>query len=221
MDPVENICVLISGGLDSSLLIKHALGEGRKVHPLYIESGFFWETQERAALQNILRLLAHPEVQSLKTIHASLQDFLPGHWGFHPENIPEGNLSPTATYVPGRNLFLLTHACHYAFSKKLTEIWIGTLKGSVFTDAKKYFFQSLEKLFFLSFGREIKIKAPFSHLSKAELIRNHPDFPYQHTLTCLRPEGGRHCGHCLKCTKRRRAFQEASVPDPTEYFSAP
>ena len=45
--------------------------------------------------------------------------------------------------------------------------------------------------------------------------------PLELTLSCMNPQGGRHCGRCSKCRERRDAFHDASVEDPTRYSTAP
>jgi 7-cyano-7-deazaguanine synthase len=44
--------------------------------------------------------------------------------------------------------------------------------------------------------------------------------PLVFTLSCIQPLVGRHCGACNKCAERRRAFEQAQLPDPTEYARA-
>jgi 7-cyano-7-deazaguanine synthase len=41
--------------------------------------------------------------------------------------------------------------------------------------------------------------------------------PLEHTLSCMRPAGDRHCGLCSKCRERQDAFRESGVTDQTEY----
>ena len=46
--------LLVSGGLDSSILLKHLLDVGRRVKPLYIQGGLCWQAVERMALDRYL-----------------------------------------------------------------------------------------------------------------------------------------------------------------------
>ncbi|HEX4588684.1 MAG TPA: 7-cyano-7-deazaguanine synthase, partial [Gemmataceae bacterium] len=66
-------------------------------------------------------------------------------------------------------------------------------------------------------GGRVEVVAPFANLTKAEVIRRGQELPLQHTLSCLRPVDGRHCGRCNKCAERRAAFQAAGIADPAEY----
>ena len=38
--------LLLSGGLDSSILLGHLLGKGRRVQPFYVRSHLLWEEAE-------------------------------------------------------------------------------------------------------------------------------------------------------------------------------
>ena len=51
---VNAIGLLVSGGLDSSILLEHLLDAGRKVRPLYIRSGLCWQAAEELALKRLL-----------------------------------------------------------------------------------------------------------------------------------------------------------------------
>ena len=39
-------CVLISGGLDSCVLLAHLAEQGRELTPLYVQAGLVWERVE-------------------------------------------------------------------------------------------------------------------------------------------------------------------------------
>ena len=41
-DQSTTIGVLASGGLDSSILLAHLLGQGDRVQPFYIRKGLYW-----------------------------------------------------------------------------------------------------------------------------------------------------------------------------------
>ena len=57
MDPrtASTLAVLISGGLDSAILLGDSLRTHATVHPLYIRCGLFWETTELTFLRRYLQ----------------------------------------------------------------------------------------------------------------------------------------------------------------------
>jgi 7-cyano-7-deazaguanine synthase len=63
-----------------------------------------------------------------------------------------------------------------------------------------------------------KIIAPFLHMTKTEVFKLGAAMgvPYDLTWSCLRA-GRLHCGRCIACRARRRAFADAGLVDPTRY----
>jgi 7-cyano-7-deazaguanine synthase len=67
---------------------------------------------------------------------------------------------------------------------------------------------------------EPRIVAPLMTMSKADIIRRGVELGVDYALThsCYDPDAtGRACGHCDSCILRRKGFEEAGVPDPTQY----
>jgi 7-cyano-7-deazaguanine synthase len=221
MAPTPKACALVSGGLESTLLLQIALQQGREVYPLYVACGFFWEEQEIDSLKKFLNKFSRPELKNLTIQQKPLRDIFPDLWAYHPERFPDQNSPLGSVYLPGRNLILLLQGSLLAQRYDLQEIWIGVLGKNPYPDATRSFFDAFELLHSQTFKNSIKVQAPFQSLRKGELIGKFPDFPYQLNVTCLRPQGYLHCGNCYKCAERRRAFREASIPDPTEYLVAP
>ena len=54
-----------------------------------------------------------------------------------------------------------------------------------------------------------------------DVVRLGKDLPVQHSLSCLRPIRGLHCGQCNKCAERRLAYVQAGMADPTKYAATP
>ena len=50
----STIGVLVSGGLDSCILLAHLLRQGHGVRPFYVRGGLFWERVELTALREFL-----------------------------------------------------------------------------------------------------------------------------------------------------------------------
>jgi len=71
----------------------------------------------------------------------------------------------------------------------------------------------------LGLDHRIEIPAPFSALHKADVVRLGASFgvPLEWSLSCMNPRGAVHCGVCSKCRERRDAFDEAGIPDRTDY----
>lgn len=52
--------LLVSGGLDSCILLAHLLESGRRVQPFYVQSGLHWQRDELWALRAFLITLDSP-----------------------------------------------------------------------------------------------------------------------------------------------------------------
>ena len=65
----------------------------------------------------------------------------------------------------------------------------------------------------------MRVSLPYAALSKRDVVLRGRDFPLEHTLSCMNPIRGRHCGACGKCAERGRAFLAAGVEDRTDYAS--
>ena len=131
--------------------------------------------------------------------------------------IPSAASPDAAVYLPGRNLLLIGAAAIYAVDQGASTIALGTLAGNPFGDATPAFFTSLARCVSQALSRSVRILTPLRRMTKAQLITAYPDLPYELTMSCLAPRGGRHCGRCNKCAERRRAFRQARVSDPTRY----
>lgn len=83
---------------------------------------------------------------------------------------------------------------------------------------RKEALQAFENAISVATGKPVKIIAPFINRTKSELIKigSSMNVPYKKTWSCLLNEIS-HCGRCWGCARRKLAFVEAGVQDPTEY----
>jgi 7-cyano-7-deazaguanine synthase len=132
------------------------------------------------------------------------------------------------TYVPARNTIFLSLALAWAEVLKAETIFIGAnvVDYSGYPDCRPEFIQAFETLANLAIketvegSMRIRIQAPLSRLTKAEIIRKGMELGVDYGLThsCYDPDGeGRACGRCDSCRLRRKGFLELGVPDPTRY----
>ncbi len=214
--------VLLSGGLDSAVLVAHEAERGR-VTPIYVSVGLAWEPLELAMLD---RLLAEPvfagRVAPLSQVAFTMRDvYPPTHWAIRGEP-PAYDTPDEDVYLTGRNLVLLSKAGVVAAGHGIHRVALGPLSGNPFPDARPAFFAAMQAALSLGLDHGIEIVTPFIDWDKAAVIRRGVEIgvPLELTLSCMSPVDGRlprHCGLCSKCRERRDAFAEARVDDPTEY----
>ena len=122
--------------------------------------------------------------------------------------------------IPFRNGIMLSIACAFAESTNLKYVMIANNADdyNVFPDCCADFINSMSDG--LKFGtvNNVEIRAPYTHFSKTQIIKRgvvlHID--YSNTYSCYK--GTKlHCGMCNACIKRKKAFVESYLTDPTRY----
>ncbi|MCL5270454.1 MAG: 7-cyano-7-deazaguanine synthase [bacterium] len=233
----QPVVCLVSGGLDSAVMVGEALAGGRAVHPLYVRQGGLWEDAEQYWLECFLATLAGitdddtlrprrgaPNALApgaLAPLTVLRFDWPPGYasrWALDAAVPPPDESTPdAAVYLPGRNLALLLQGAMLAQSVGAEAVSIGLLRGNPFPDAADEFLRAFERTFTAATGRAVRVETPLRALDKSDLIRRGAALPLGLTFSCLRPVDGRHCGVCNKCAERRGGFERAGLPDPTLY----
>ncbi|MBI3324272.1 MAG: 7-cyano-7-deazaguanine synthase [Candidatus Omnitrophica bacterium] len=213
------VLVLVSGGLDSLVLVRLLLRQDAVVHPVYMRFGLRWESVERFWLARWLDRIVQPTLRPLAVLRGGVGELYQGHWSMAGLGVPGAATSDRAVYLPGRNVLLLGYAAIYGAGRGLSHLALGTLAGNPFGDGSEVFFRRFAGCLSQALGREIRVAAPLRRFHKAELVAKFPEEPYALTFSCLQPRGRRHCGRCNKCAERRGAFRQAHVVDPTVYAS--
>ena len=217
--PGDSVVALVSGGLDSAVLIWWLLQQRRVVVPAFVREGLAWEEAELHHLHRFLAALARPGLADLVVLDLPLADVLGDHWSFGGQRVPDDRSPDAAVYLPGRNLLLIAKAALLAARRDARLVALGLLGGNPFPDATWPFLSTVASACSLALDRPLQVLAPFSGMGKADVLSLGADLPLALTFSCLAPSGLEPCGSCNKCAERRRAFALAGMPDPTTYAS--
>lgn len=216
-DQGKAVSILVSGGVESAALLAEGLQVYERVYPVYVKKGLKWEKGELAHLKRLLAHLKTDGLADLAVLSVPLASIYGSHWSLGSSAAPGFQAPDSAVYLPGRNLLLLSLGGLFCSVRKIPNLWIGTLKGNPFLDARSGFLRQMEELLRDTLEGSIRIAAPFRELTKAQVIRRWSGLPWEKTLSCLRPTGMKHCGRCQKCAERKKGFKEAGVADPARY----
>jgi 7-cyano-7-deazaguanine synthase len=181
--------VLLSGGLDSAVLLAEEAARG-EVQPIYVSAGLAWEGAERAM---VARLLEHSRaraaIRPLVTLSVDMRDVYAGtHWAV--DGRPPAYHTPDEdVYLPGRNIVLLAKAGVYCAAAGLGRIVIGTLAHNPFPDATTAFRAAMQRALSLGLAHDVAIDAPYASVGKADVIRRGVALgvPFELTLSCMSP----------------------------------
>jgi 7-cyano-7-deazaguanine synthase len=213
------LAVLVSGGLDSSVLLGRSLDDHPAVHPLYIRTGLAWEEVELAHLRRFLAALARPALRPLVVLDLPARDLYGDHWSVTGRGTPDAAAPDAEFFLPGRNVLLLAKALLWCHLHRVPAVALAVLAANPFPDATPEFLGDYAAAVSAGVGGAVRVEAPYRHLSKVEVVKLGRGLPLEHTLSCASPVNGEHCGVCGKCGERGRAFRAAGVPDPTRYRS--
>lgn len=218
--------VLLSGGMDSSTLLAHALldpndpGTVVRATAVFVDYGQR-HIRERESSRAVAGFYGVPLVElDLRSFGASVDSALT----VAGREVPHGHYAEdtmVATVVPNRNATLLSAAAGIAASLGHDAVYTAVHAGdhAVYPDCRPEFIRAIAIATVLGCG--VRVRAPFVGIDKAAIARIGGDLgvPYQLTWSCY--EGGdQHCGRCGTCVERAEAFSEAGVVDPTDYADA-
>ncbi len=215
--PAEPLAVLVSGGLDSSILVGEAVRCRPAVYPLYVRCGHFWEEAEQQHLLQFLRALHAPVLRPLHVLQMPTADLYAGHWSQTGRDVPDASTPDEAVFLPGRNVLLLAKALLWCHLHEVPAVALAPLESNPFPDATPAFFSAFEAVVNQAVAGRVHVLQPYRSLHKVEVMQRGRGMPLEWTFSCIRPVQGRHCGLCNKCAERRKAFRDADLPDPTPY----
>jgi 7-cyano-7-deazaguanine synthase len=229
------VCVL-SGGLDSTILLYKLVNE-------YGNKNVFAITFNYAQNHSIELQKAKITCQKLNIIHkiidiSFLGDIVKDVSALSANGTVEmptindviGDPQP-ATYVPFRNLILVSLSLAFAESNNCSEIYTGFQCHDEYSyfDTSQSFVDSLNNVTILNRKNPIKIIAPFIDMAKVDEIKIGIDLgvPFEDTHTCYDPVSGLanssvltwySCGKCPSCSERIMNFAKAGIKDPVPYL---
>jgi 7-cyano-7-deazaguanine synthase len=221
--------LLLSGGLDSTTLLAHALHEGFDVYAMTFRYGQRHATEVGAAR----RVAAAYGVRDHVIVDIDLRTFggsaLTSDLAVPKDrDVAADSTEIPITYVPARNTIFLSFALAWAEVLSAVDIFIGVnaLDYSGYPDCRPEYIAAYERMANLATrgGVEgtnpIRIRTPLIDLSKAQIIRRGIELgvDYAPTQSCYDPkDDGAACGHCDACQLRLRGFAEAGIKDPVSY----
>jgi 7-cyano-7-deazaguanine synthase len=221
--------VLLSGGLDSTTLLAHAVHEGYAAHCL----SFRYGQRHTAELAAAAEVAAAYGATSHRVADIDLRAFGGSALTDDTIAVPKGRGAAEmatgipVTYVPARNTIFLSFALGWAEVLGACDVFIGVnaLDYSGYPDCRPEFIAAFEQMANLATkagaeGQRFTVHTPLMTMTKAEIIRHGLALgvEYGRTTSCYDPDAqGGACGACDACLLRRRGFAEAGVPDPTRY----
>ncbi len=220
---MKKAVVLLSGGMDSAVVVAMAREQGFAVHALSVRYGqrHTSELDAAARVAQALGVAAHKVVDvDLRSIGGSaLTDDI---------DVPDaGGDGIPVTYVPARNTIMLSLALAWAEVLGSRDIFVGVnaVDYSGYPDCRPEYIAAFEKMANLATqagveGAQLSIHAPLIDLSKAAIIRTGSALgvDYGLTISCYQADtAGRACGACDSCRLRAEGFAAAGVTDPASY----
>lgn len=219
--------VLLSGGLDSTVTLAMAVAEGYDIYALSLDYGQRHEKELACAK----KVADYYSVQEHKVLYIDLPQIGGSALTDLRIEVPQkrntehiGDDIPV-TYVPARNLILLSFAAAYAEVVNADAVFIGAnaLDYSGYPDCRPEFLKAFQDVARLGTkrgveGKPFEIMYPLVSMTKAEIVREGTrlNAPLHLTWSCYQGKE-KACGRCDSCTFRLKGFREAGIEDPLEY----
>lgn len=201
----DKIILLISGGLDSTVLFYKLFNEGKEIFPVFVNYGQHTAKKEYESILKILPLDFTNKVKviDLKSVYSDSESVL-----IKEKNLWIDKISERDMYVPYRNLVIFSVSVAYAQSMNITKIYAAFINTyyAKEVDASIKFLNSVNSLMQDIGGVEIVL--PFKDYSKFDVLSLGIELgaPVGKTYSC-QINSNTPCGACPNCVERLGAFK--------------
>jgi 7-cyano-7-deazaguanine synthase len=223
--------VLLSGGMDSAVVLAIAQEQGYACHALSVRYGQR-HTSELDAADRVARALdavSHKVVTvDLRSLGGSALTDAEIDVPLDSDRHPGGPVIPV-TYVPARNTIMLSLALGWAEVLGAADLFCGVnaVDYSGYPDCRPEFIAAFQALANIATkagveGAGLRVHAPLIDMGKAAIVREglRLGVDFAQTVSCYKADAqGRACRHCDACRLRAEGFVAAGVPDPTRYVA--
>lgn len=218
-----NAIVLLSGGMDSAVVLAIARERGFAAHALSVRYG----QRHSAELDAAARVAQALGAASHRVVDVDLRA-IGGSALTADIAVPEAPAPGIpVTYVPARNTIMLSLALGCAEVAGAGDIFVGVnaVDYSGYPDCRPEFVAAFERLANVATraaveGHPLRVHAPLMAMSKADIAREAQRLGVDLGLTvsCYQADdAGRACGRCDACRLRAQGFVDAGLVDPTRY----
>lgn len=215
--------VLLSGGLDSCILLTQFIRRGVECYPI----SFVYGQRHNRELDAAADIAGHfglqfklLDIQNIfSTLSGCLIDGSEIPTGMTYEELKSAD-GVAKTYVPYRNGILLSIATAYAYDIGATIVAYAAhatdARGGAYPDCTPVFANSQSETIFYGTGSQVILQTPFINLTKGEVLKQGLDLeaPLHLTWSCYLG-GEKPCGECPTCLERAEAFRFVGAEDPT------
>lgn len=208
---MKTAVVMMSGGLDSTVLAYWAVEQGWKICPLFIDYG-----QHCAEIELTNARLLAPKVAmelrtiSLRGVYANSQSRLIREADLWIDTVTADDI-----FLPYRNALLLTAACAYAGSNGIETVFAAFINSNHAReiDATHTYLERTREL--AAHIGSVHVEFPFRELSKTDVAKLGLQLgaPIAETYSC-QVKSQTHCGACPNCVDRLTALRALRTDGP-------
>lgn len=223
--------VLLSGGMDSVVVLHHAA----KFHDKIIAISFNYNQRHLREINLAQDYVFNFNLKRNKPIiKHKIIDFKPLGEMLKTSALTNLDISvpdmkdvigdpQTVTYVPNRNMMFLSVAASIAEANNSTKIYYGAAKAddtSGYWDCTQQFRTLMNSILSLNRRNLIQIEAPLIEMDKKQIIeyglQMGVDFSNTHTCYNVK-ENSLACGYCASCSARIAGWIQIGRIDPIKY----
>ena len=213
--------IVLSGGMDSAVLLADTLNKGKTVEALSFDYGSKHNCRELPMARELCENFKVPhQIIPLPFINELFSSSLLSSG----EAVPDGAYMASnmkSTVVPFRNGIMLSIAAGYAESVEAFEVLLGSHSGDhhIYPDCRPEFNKAFGHAVHVGTDGKVGIRFPFSHLDKRDIgdLGRTLGLDFSRTWTCYK--GGKiHCGTCGACDERKYALRHDEGLDVTKYL---
>lgn len=216
--------VLLSGGMDSLVVLATALEESQTVHVLHLNYQQKTSAKEENCFDRISDFYKIPKENRLKVNMSFLKDI--GGSSLTDKQIGVTNYQGDSkeipsSYVPFRNSIILSLATSWGEVLKADRLYIGANHEDSpgYPDCRPEYYDAFNEVVRLGTkDGHLKIFTPVISMKKKEIVENGVKLkvPFELSWSCYAEEKLA-CGMCDSCALRLRGFKEANISDPLTY----